>query len=72
MISNAVLLNKIENVERIVTRLEEKFDEMDRRITCVEKDNTALNTRLSVTSYVQIGISVIIGAIASFLGGRKV
>lgn len=51
--------------------MKEQYIKLEERVSCTEKDQSSLSTRLSIISTLQVGISIIVGAVASFLGAKK-
>lgn len=58
-------------VQRDVASANTKLDKMDDRITVNENKTTALETKVSLFAGMQGVFSVIVGAIATYLGGKS-
>ena len=58
-------------VQRDVSAANTKLDKMDDRMTVNENKTTALETKVSLFAGMQGVFSVVVGAIATYLGGQR-
>jgi ribosome-binding ATPase YchF (GTP1/OBG family) len=68
---NGVAKYRQEIVEKDVAALERKIDELQKQINDQALVVTALKERLSIFAVAQSALTVIVGAVAAFIGASK-
>lgn len=70
-INIAVIQNDIKSIKNDIQEIKNLFKESDKRQDIYEKDLEGVKTKMSAFQVFQTTLTIMIGAIASYLGIRK-
>jgi len=67
----AVIKTDVKYIQRDLGDIKDCVESNDDRITTVESDYSSIKERVSLFNYFQTGLTIIVGAVASWLGVKK-
>jgi hypothetical protein len=67
----AVIKTKLDYIAKSIDEFTQWSSKIEERIDCIGKEQESTKTKLSILTVFQSSLSVVIGAIAAYLGGRK-